>query len=55
MRGLIELAVVFTFVIGWAVLELVALRLDKSREQQKLADQAARKAGEEKPPDEPPA
>jgi hypothetical protein len=41
MRGLIELAVVFSFVIGWAVLELVGLRLDKTRAQQKAAEEAA--------------
>jgi hypothetical protein len=31
MRGLIELVVVFAFVLGWAVIELVALRYDRKR------------------------
>lgn len=29
--GLVELFVVFLFVVGWGVLELVTLRLDKRR------------------------
>ncbi len=29
--GLIELFVVFLFVVGWGVLELVTLRLDRRR------------------------
>jgi hypothetical protein len=31
--GLIELFVVFAFVIGWGILELVGLRLDRKRQQ----------------------
>jgi hypothetical protein len=30
--GLLELLIVFGFALGWGVLELVALRLDKKRE-----------------------
>lgn len=33
MRGLIELFVVAIFALGWAVIELVALRYDKKRSQ----------------------
>jgi len=35
--GLIELFVVFAFAIGWGILELVCLRMDKRREQQRKA------------------
>lgn len=33
--GLLELLIVFGFALGWGVLELVALRLDKKREASK--------------------
>jgi len=33
-----ELFVVFGFVLGWAVLELVALRLDKRKAKENKAD-----------------
>jgi hypothetical protein len=41
--GLIEFCLVISFVLGWAVLELVGLRLDKKREMEKkrLQDRAA--------------
>jgi hypothetical protein len=32
--GLIELAVVLLFALGWAILELVGLRLDRQRKAQ---------------------
>jgi hypothetical protein len=38
MRGLIELALVFTVAIGWGVIELVALRLDKRRAEERTDD-----------------
>jgi hypothetical protein len=40
MRGFLELVIVFTFVLGWAVVELVALSLDKRRAERKRAEQA---------------
>lgn len=36
----VELFVVFAFVVGWAVLELVGLRLDKRRAAEKAALEA---------------
>ena len=33
--GLIELFVVLLFVVGWAILELVTLRMDKRRARSK--------------------
>lgn len=39
MRGLIEFFVVLAFVIGWAIIELVALRYD--RRAKRSADAAA--------------
>ena len=33
MLGLIELLVVLVFAIGWAVIELKALRLDRKKQQ----------------------
>ena len=37
MLGLIELGVVLTFGIGWAVLELVALRRDRRKQERAAA------------------
>ena len=37
MLGLIELFVVLTFGIGWAVIELVGLRLDRQRKERAAA------------------
>ena len=42
--GFIELFVTLMFVLGWAILELVGLRLDKRRREE-----AERKAEAEKP------
>lgn len=47
--GLIELFVVLAFVLGWGILELVGLRLDRQREAEKQKhlgrDQADSDAG----------
>jgi hypothetical protein len=34
LLGLIELLLVFAFAIGWGILELICLRLDKRRERE---------------------
>jgi hypothetical protein len=44
--GLIELTVVLAFALGWGVLELLGLRLDKKREREKQR-QAAETADKE--------
>jgi len=44
MRGLIELFVVFAFVIGWAVIELFALRYDRRRRSAEHADAEKKKS-----------
>lgn len=43
--GLIEFSVVVAFALGWGILELLGLRLDKKREEEKrrLADETIRK------------
>ena len=47
--GFIELFVVFGFVLGWGILELLGLRLDKKREveRQRAATAAAAAADSE--------
>jgi len=34
LLGLMELFIIFAFVLGWAILELVSLRLDKRRKEE---------------------
>jgi hypothetical protein len=43
--GLIELFVVFGFAIGWGILELVCLRMDKKRERQREAAEGKEREG----------
>jgi hypothetical protein len=45
MLGLMEMFVVLVFVLGWGILELYTLRLDKRRREQ-----AEREAGTDQPP-----
>lgn len=45
--GLIEMLVVLLFGVGWGILELVGLRLD--RKKREAAERAAREAGEPPP------
>lgn len=45
--GLIEMFVVLLFGVGWGILELVGLRLD--RKKREAAERAAREAGGEPP------
>jgi hypothetical protein len=47
--GLIELLVVFGFVLGWGVLELVGLRLDKKRAREQGKREQAEPAEAEQP------
>ncbi len=50
--ALMELVIVLAFVLGWAVLEIVGLRLDKAREREKEEGEKAPKAiTDEKPSD----
>jgi uncharacterized membrane protein YsdA (DUF1294 family) len=51
VRGLLELVIVFTFVLGWAVIELVAMSLDKRRAERQRAEQAADEKESQKPAD----
>jgi len=39
-----ELVIVLAFVLGWAVLEIVGLRLDKAREREKEEEQKKARA-----------
>lgn len=40
--ALMEFFIVCAFVIGWGVLEIVGLRLDKKREREKAEEEAKR-------------
>ena len=45
--ALMEMAIVLAFVLGWAVLEIVGLRLDKQREREKEDEDKKRTGGTE--------
>lgn len=48
--ALMELFIVLAFVLGWAVLEIVGLRLDKAREREKgEEEEKGRAAADTKP------
>ena len=49
-----EFAIVVAVVIGWGVLELVGLRLDKRRREEDEREAAARKARQAAPAGSPP-
>ena len=44
--GLLELFIVLGFVVGWGVLELVGLRLDKRRREREAAQRADNDGGD---------
>jgi uncharacterized membrane protein len=48
--ALMEFFIVIAFVLGWAVLEIVGLRLDKAREREKEDEEKRRASAEAAPP-----
>jgi hypothetical protein len=46
LLGFMEMFIVFAFVVGWGVLELVSMRLDRKRAaEQRRADAEEKKPG----------